>query len=269
MNALLRSSCLFLRKIRDYLLYKYDKGSVRFHTWRTRRYWLSMKGKHQGERGFVIGNGPSLKIEDLEKLKHEVTFASNKIYLAFDQVAWRPSYYTIGDPIVWDKIKHEVGRYFECIHIPSFFRKIPRCLLKNIVLWKHLNLSKKAPKGAVGFSEDASRGLYPGGTITYQNLQLAVHMGLNPIYIIGCDHFYQGEEKQNKSEPIQVEKQDNHFIKGYRKPGEIVHSANISMMTTAYQKARSGAEKNGIKIFNATRGGYLEVFERIEWDSLF
>ena len=34
---------------------------------------LKLKNKHYGEKCFVIGNGPSLLLEDLEKIKGEVT----------------------------------------------------------------------------------------------------------------------------------------------------------------------------------------------------
>ena len=38
---------------------------------------------------------------------------------------------------------------------------------------------------------------------------------------------------------------------------------------SAYEVAKENAEKKGIKIYNATRGGKLEVFERVDFDSLF
>ncbi len=38
---------------------------------------------HSGKRCFIIGNGPSLKSEDLDKLRDEISFASNGIYLIF------------------------------------------------------------------------------------------------------------------------------------------------------------------------------------------
>jgi hypothetical protein len=37
----------------------------------------------------------------------------------------------------------------------------------------------------------------------------------------------------------------------------------------AYSAAKKFADENGIKIYNATRGGKLEVFERVDFDSLF
>ena len=36
----------------------------------------------------------------------------------------------------------------------------------------------------------------------------------------------------------------------------------------SYQKIKEYAEQRGIKIYNATRGGYLEVFERVNLDEL-
>jgi hypothetical protein len=62
-----------------------------------KRYLKQFKNLHPGERCFIIGNGPSLTPEDLAKLKSEISFGSNKIYLAFDQTEWRPSYYVVED----------------------------------------------------------------------------------------------------------------------------------------------------------------------------
>lgn len=53
------------------------------------------KGKFTGKRCFLIGNGPSLRAEDLTRLHEagEITFAFNRIYNIFDQTPWRPSFY--------------------------------------------------------------------------------------------------------------------------------------------------------------------------------
>jgi len=59
-----------------------------------------LKNIHKNKRAFIIGNGPSLCISDLDRLKDEVTFACNKIYLAFDQTDWRPTYLFLADTMV-------------------------------------------------------------------------------------------------------------------------------------------------------------------------
>ncbi len=44
---------------------------------------------------------------------------------------------------------------------------------------------------------------------------------------------------------------------------------NVESMNRSYELCKEFAEKNGVKIYNATRGGKLEVFERVDFDSLF
>ena len=54
---------------------------------------------HRGQRCFVIGNGPSLKAEDLTRIWNLdiPTFACNRIHMIFSQTEWRPTYYFISD----------------------------------------------------------------------------------------------------------------------------------------------------------------------------
>lgn len=46
---------------------------------------------------FIVGNGPSLKIEDLEKLRDKFCFAVNRIHLWYDQTDWRPNVWVSDD----------------------------------------------------------------------------------------------------------------------------------------------------------------------------
>ena len=240
-------------------LVKIIKNKKRY-TAEDRAYWESLKNSARGKRAFVIGNGPSLTMPDLELLKDEVTIASNKIFLAFNEVSWRPSYYTAADPILWDKIKDEVSNHFDTIHIPTY---LDRENNGKIRYWlaAHMGLFER-------FSGDMSKKAYSGQTITYENIQLAVHLGCNPIYIIGCDHYYAGESNVSAGVAIEQSEDQNHFIKNYRQPGEIVLPAPIREMEIAYRAAREYCDANNIKIYNATRGGYLEIFERADLDEI-
>ena len=70
----------------------------------SKSYFNSIKDIHKGQRGFVVGNGPSLKACDLTKIRGEVSIASNLIHLIYDQTLWRPTYLTVVDPLVWEKM---------------------------------------------------------------------------------------------------------------------------------------------------------------------
>jgi hypothetical protein len=228
------------------------------------RFWSDSRNKHAGIPGFVIGNGPSLKMDDLEALKGQVCVASNKIYLAFNSVAWRPTYYSCSDWLVWSKIRSEVPKYFGSPLLLNTFglSTFPRggIMMRNLGLFN---------TGAQGFSFDSRRGQYGGLTVTFNNLQTAVHLGLNPIFLIGCDHFYSGETKANEDKPlISHGGASNHFVPNYRAPGEIVNMAPIETMNAAFRCARVACDATGIKILNATRGGHLDVFERASLDNV-
>ena len=40
-------------------------------------------------------------------------------------------------------------------------------------------------------------------------------------------------------------------------------------MTKSYKIANLYSESKGVKIFNSTRGGYLEIFDRLDLDKVF
>jgi len=49
----------------------------------------NLTDKHKGEDAVIIGMGPSLKVEDLEKFQKMTSFACNKIYLSYSKTLWR------------------------------------------------------------------------------------------------------------------------------------------------------------------------------------
>jgi hypothetical protein len=235
-----------------------------------RAYFASIKNKYAGRRGFVIGNGPSLTLADLEKLNNEITLAANKVYLAFPSVSWRPTYITVADPLLWEKINYELCAHVNFVHLPAYL-SVPDAIQARTRRFQYLgNASALWRKHRrLFFSADFGIGAYGGYTVTYENLQLAVHLGLNPIYIVGCDHFYKGEPQITANQPLAAIASDNHFLPDYRQVGEIVNPAPLELMNESFQQAHAYCRGAGIELFNATRGGYLEVFERRAFDDLF
>lgn len=257
----------YYQKLKDRCLERRAEALER----RDAAYFLSLKDKYKGQRGFVIGNGPSLKLDDLNMLKDEISIASNKIFLCYDQVDWRPTLYTIADHLVWPKLAPELHKHEKRVVIQSDLERLKCCKAKIHVV-KHLGSALASPIAQGNkplFSSDTSLGIYTGYTVTFENIQWAVHMGLNPIYLIGCDHYYHGEPEVNCDTPIAEGVHQNHFMPGYRVPGEIVNNAAIKEMTQAYEVAKKYGDDNGIQIINATRGGHLEVFSRASFDELF
>ena len=65
----------------------------------------------------------------------------------------------------------------------------------------------------------------------------------------------------------------NHFSSDYFSDEEKAIyegvAADFDSMNLAYQKAETYSRKHGFRIYNATRGGRLEAFERVDFDGLF
>ncbi len=238
-------------------------------TFKSKKTIRSYKNKYAGKRCFIIGNGPSLTVSDLEKLKNEYTFGSNCIFKIFKETAWRPTFYVAQDrkllDIYWNEIENlDITSKF----IPLYIGE--KCRYSNTVIYPMLWPWNPYPK-LPNFSEDVSKVIYEGYTVTYSMIQIAVYMGFEEIYIIGCDHSYSVEQKADGS-IVEHEGVRNHFSSDYGaddwKSGKYF-VAQLDKSTLAYMAARKYADAHNIKIFNATRGGKLEVFERVSFDELF
>lgn len=230
-------------------------------------YLESIKDKYKGRRCFVIGNGPSLTTEDLESLSDEITFASNRIYKIFDNTDWRPTYYMIFDESVAasDGVIENVNK-LQCEM--KFFRqqgyyvyrhiKEPRCLIHSYWSRKYLDNPD--------FSEDMSKGIYSIATVTYTMIELARHMGFSEIYLIGVDHKYSTEMKKDGT-IVENTGVNTYFgeAKGTKHPKTIGASWEMEI---AYNFAEQYSREHGFRVYNATRGGYLEVFERVNLDDI-
>lgn len=210
---------------------------------------------HKGERCFIVATGPSLKIKDLDLLheKQEICISMNKIYKGYGQTPWRPDYYIAID---YETIYGDSISVFERSKVAQFIGDIGWHFDgdNQDTLYKWHEYHSWDGENLPMFSDDFARGLYWGMTITYHALQLAVYMGFSEIYLVGVDCCrYEKIEEQ-------------HFVKDYN---SMFSNIRVNESIMSYTAANEYAKQHGIKIYNATRGGQLEVFERVDFDSLF
>lgn len=224
------------------------------------------KNIHKGKRIFVIGNGPSLRIEDLNILhqNREICMASNTAYRAYDLTQWRADYYCITDGEAVNFWKAEGTKIEGTVFVGDVYH-YHRCDYEDGLNYFHHKEERFYPNYA-RFSDDFTKGFYTGATVTYTMIQLAAYMGAEEIYLLGVDLGWKEGTKAS----------DTHFIKNYvtEKDLALIPKYNQGRFQTAHmEKVYEGAElysrKHGFRIYNATRGGFLEVFERVDFDSLF
>lgn len=227
-----------------------------------------LKDKHKGQRCFIVATGSSVRMEDLMAIKDELSISMNSIVNIMDKTEYRPTYYMIQDYTGLKKLYNNIKR------LPSSTYKFlginnTRCpdfnyakkiikkdktfhlyRLNFAILKKQGNMPIKETE--VGFSWDCGREIMDGYTVVYSAIQLAVYMGVREIYLIGCDCDY-SRKVNHIGECIEPEHEYSN-----KTEARLIHSH-----VCAYSHL-----KGKVNIYNATRGGQLEVFPRINFDDL-
>lgn len=104
--------------------------------------------------------------------------------------------------------------------------------------------------------------------MTYVALQLAFHMGFSQVILIGVDHHYTSTGRPNTTVVSQGEDRD-HFHGDYFGKGFRWQLPDLETSERAYRMARTAYERSGRQVLDATIGGRLNVFPKVDYDSLF
>lgn len=258
-------------EIPEYLL-KEENRSIPVDGDRIRQF----KDLHKGQRCFIVGNGPSLNQTDLSKLKDEITFGVNGIFLLSEETGFVPTYYAVCDSFVIEENADQINSLsVQHKFFPSQFRKFIDPKKRENVSFFMLNRGYNevtSPNHAIPrFSADCSERIYDGQTVTYVNLQLAYYMGFSEVYLIGVDFSYVIPESAivDGCNITSTEDDPNHFHKDYFGKGRSWHDPVLHRVVRNYQFADLVFKWDGRQVFNATKGGKLEAFERVDYDTLF
>lgn len=229
-----------------------------------RRRLRRLHNAYSGRRCFVIGNGPSLALTDLRLLASEITIGCNNLFLIFDEMGYSPTLYTVEDHLVAEDRAEEINRIRGTTKI--YPRDLAYCLLpdEDTTYINFLRTYDGFPK----FSDRFDRMVYFGGTVTHLNLQLAYHIGCREVYLVGVDHNYQSPPDTEGNVIVSTGADADHFRPDYFGPGYRYHNPRVERMEKAYMAARDFAAHNNMKIYNATIGGKLEVFNRVSYEEV-
>lgn len=219
------------------------------------------KNIHHGETCYIVGTGPSLTINDLEMLKNKYTFGVNTLYKLFYELGWQTTYYCLIDPKTYGNIsddikKHDVKNIFYAANrisdevengIPfeldcSDFYKIKRPDLYNFTR----------------FNNELDKYIFDGASVVYAAMQIAVFMGFKRIVLLGVDCNYTLKKEELHNDKL-----------SYTTDYNYKWNENTGLtMIEGFKYAKKYADEHGIEIINSTRGGMLEVFERVNLEEI-
>jgi hypothetical protein len=271
-----------LRKINKYLIQRKSLDSCVYEVDLLAQANFVFKNKHQGKSCFILATGPSIKEQNLRLLKGEICIAVSQFFLHEDIQIIKPQYHIIAPshpPFKFDDIQkifegfktysHNVTYFLG--HRPyeysvfNFLKQNPHEKRENVYF---INFSRSQELDETNYTNpriwDICKSPFAIRTVIYIAIQIALYMGCNKIYLVGCDHDYLVDTTRVKN---------HHF---YKEEDGISDVEHLSSFTTErwfeeyyfrwrqYRLMREYAKLNGCQIFNATKGGMLDVFPRVE-----
>ena len=249
-----------------------------YRNWISQHFELSLAGRrlkkyrnqYKGKRCFIVANGPSLCASDLDKLENnkEITFGMNRIYKVFKSTKWRPTFYVCEDELIAKEQQIEINAIeSQAKFLPIELKWYHGIFIDNAKYF-HINYKSELAY-PYSFSTEIDHQIDCHGTVTFSCMQIAAYIGFEKIYLLGVDHNYQRiiDFEGNIVEDMSVQ---DYFCDSYDADikDNVVH--DMGNNTRAYLGAKNYCDENqDVTIYNATRGGKLEVFERVDFDSLF
>jgi hypothetical protein len=232
---------------------------------------------HKGQRCFILATGPSINRQNLALLQNEICIAVSNLFVHPDYKTINPQYYCIAPfhhPIsedawqAWmseidkktlnstlifgltDRGRNETGNRFQNrrTHYIKFDGTFDKFLKSGV------DLTKTTPRPQ---------------SVTVMALFVAIYMGFNEIYLLGCDHdwiFNLGKSSHFYAE-------DQHAMKrsGYDEWQEIDFGSEFASNANLWQQymlINRLAHSLNIEIYNATNGGILDVFPWVRFEDL-
>lgn len=234
-----------------------------------------LRDTHIGESCFIIGNGPSLLAEDLSKIKQKrvFSFASKGIYNIFEETDWRPNLWAVSDLNYIDlkqKDISELDGFPKLVCAQAYIQK--GIFFEDTIYYPFIQAERKPQF----FNSDITQGVHFYGTITGKLINFAVYMGFKKIYLLGCDNSLPLKKDEEGRDILDLSKK-LHFSKKYLSNGlekKYVYKdiddirKSMEYVISSYEVIKYNCQLLGIEIYNATRGGELEVFERVNFDNI-
>jgi len=234
---------------------------------------------YAGKRAFVIGNGPSLNLQNLSLLKGELTFVVNSFWRHPILSSWQPVGLALADPLYFRqdiKRQHEFAGMHHNITEGAFFVPLSA---HNIISSNNLLPEDRtfycslcgSMERLEDFDYDLTKPIPGCQTVTLFAIMIALYMGCNPVYLIGMDHDFLATPSDpthfyNTEAEARMRPEDE---KGFVTWSYEELMVAVTKMWRGYQNLKHVSEKRGYEIYNATEGGFLDVFPRVKFEELF
>lgn len=232
---------------------------------------VKLKDSCKGKRCFIIATGPSVSETDIIKLKNEILIGVNSSISLGEECDVVFDYYLASDTGVLELFAKELNSH----HAKNIFHDHSWLKYKNKISYTPFFYSTYAkglwwyPSKDFGYETtmkhieippDFSKGFCVSRTISFIAMQLAVLLGFSEIYLYGFDHSYSQKGHFNEEKFAD--------LKDYDTSNNEKNEIFFNHSQICYEVMKKYCDENNISIYNATRGGHLEVFPRVNFDNI-
>lgn len=215
---------------------------------------------HAGATAFLIGNGPSVRMGDLERLTGDVTFCANRFHLAYPRTSFRPRYTVVSDRQMIEDFGREIAAAADS---PVFVCSEWPVRLNRDCVWLRLRNTRpwNSPARLHWY-------IYQTGATLLAALQIGLYMGIRRFVLYGVDFEFKYRPVDNPVDPARsVVGEGNHFIENYR-GGRPWAPPAFDLIEHSLGFYADWLRERGGWIANATRGGRLEIVPRVDFDDV-
>ncbi|MES2087648.1 MAG: hypothetical protein V4467_01500 [Patescibacteria group bacterium] len=238
-----------------------------------------MAGSARNKRVFILATGPSIKSQNLSILKDEICISVSNFFVHPDFKTILPKYHVFApshDPIpdsqivLWfaDAEKHfpEGQEVFVALH-DKFLVDGNNLFKKQKVRYYQIDYARKGKIEKIDFTKR----IPAIQTVAHLATYLGLYLEPQELYLLGVDHdwilhidkgrhFYEEEKSVlvqgiPQKSPVQKDLEDE-----FR---------NYLNLWHLYKNIRAYAASHGVSIKNATPGSLLDVFPRVNLETLF
>lgn len=218
-------------------------------------------------RAVIMGNGPSLRGFDFNRLKNFDVFGMNAAYRFWDRLDWYPQFYSCLDLLVGESHAHEIKRLIENAHIYGIKRFL---LLDNLI--QKLEVSRNRNR-VINFDilKNGSELLSaPSVTTGSHTAAWASFLGYKEIFLLGIDSNYVENIEGAKSlggRVVQMEttphNNPNYFFDDYQQKGDVSQTPNPDrpLHLQSWREIAGRIRNTSSKIINANLISRVDAFD--------
>lgn len=196
----------------------------------------ALYNRHHGETAFVIGTGPSLSshLDEVAMLRDHLTIGTSRLvqWTAFPFV---PTYHLISE---WPQVMERHNFIWE--GVKERFLCVPTANVRQAHDRRWTTVEKAPERYIVHVGLDcfgeALTPLRNGRSSANFSTQLLYHMGVETVYLVGCDTTRDGHAWA---------------------PSEVRNDGDPSRVWAAWARTRQDAERAGRRLIDCTPGGEL------------